>query len=192
MKALYVAAVAALAGLTVTGHAEEKKVSSPLEYTMKDIDGKDVELSKYKGKVVLFVNVASECGLTKQYTGLQELYEKYEKEGFVLVGVPANEFGGQEPGSNEEIKKFCNTKYKVTFPMLAKVVVKGADQVPLYKTLVDATPNKDGKVEQVSWNFEKFLIGRDGKVAARFAPRVEPSAAELKKAIETELAKKAQ
>lgn len=192
MKALYVAAVAALAGLAVTGHAEEKKVSSPLEYTMKDIDGKDVELSKYKGKVVLFVNVASECGLTKQYTGLQELYEKYEKEGFVLVGVPANEFGGQEPGSNEEIKKFCNTKYKVTFPMLAKVVVKGADQVPLYKTLIDATPNKDGKVEQVSWNFEKFLIGRDGKVAARFAPRVEPSAAELKKAIETELAKKAQ
>ena len=162
MKALYVAAVAALAGFTATCFAEEKKVTSPLEYKMKDIDGKEVELSQYKGKVVLFVNVASECGLTKQYAGLQELYEKYEKEGFVLIGVPANEFGAQEPGTDAEIKKFCSTKYKVTFPMLSKVVVKGADQVPLYKTLVEATPDKDGKVKQVGWNFEKFLIGRDG------------------------------
>ncbi len=101
MKLLYVAAVAALAGFTVAGHAEEKKVTSPLEHKMKDIDGKDVELSKYKGKVVLFVNVASECGLTKQYTGLQDLYEKYEKQGFVLIGVPANEFGKQEPGTDD-------------------------------------------------------------------------------------------
>ncbi len=190
MKALYVAAVAALAGFTATCFAEEKKVTSPLEYKMKDIDGKEVELSQYKGKVVLFVNVASECGLTKQYAGLQELYEKYEKEGFVLIGVPANEFGAQEPGTDAEIKKFCSTKYKVTFPMLSKVVVKGADQVPLYKTLVEATPDKDGKVKQVGWNFEKFLIGRDGKVAARFAPTVEPSAAELTKAIKAELEKK--
>ncbi|HEY1188395.1 MAG TPA: glutathione peroxidase [Gemmata sp.] len=156
---------------------------------MKDIDGKEVELSKYKGKVVLFVNVASECGLTPQYTALQALYEKYEKEGFVLIGVPANEFGAQEPGSNAEIKKFCSTKYKVTFPMLEKVVVKGEKQVPLYKTLVEATPNK-GKVEQVSWNFEKFLVGRDGKVVARFAPRTKPDAPEVTKAIEAELAKK--
>ncbi len=191
MKVLYVAAVAALAVFTATCFAEDKKVTSPLEYKMKDIDGKDVDLSKYKGKVVLFVNVASECGLTKQYTGLQDLYEKYEKEGFVLIGVPANEFGGQEPGTDAEIKKFCNTKYKVTFPMLSKVVVKGKEQVPLYKTLVEATPDKDGKVKQVGWNFEKFLIGRDGKVAARFAPNVEPSAAELTKAIKAELEKKA-
>lgn len=190
MKALFVAAVAAVAGFTLACNAEDKKVSSPLEYTMKDIDGKDVELSKYKGKVVLFVNVASECGLTPQYTALQALYEKYEKEGFVLIGVPANEFGGQEPGSNEEIKKFCSTKYKVTFPMLEKVVVKGEKQVPLYKTLVAATPNKDGKTEEVSWNFEKFLVGRDGKVVARFSPRTKPDAPEVAKAIETELAKK--
>nr|WP_239465935.1 glutathione peroxidase [Gemmata sp. SH-PL17] len=158
---------------------------------MKDIDGKDLELSKFKGKVVLFVNVASACGLTKQYTGLQELYEKYQKDGFVLVGVPANEFGKQEPGSDEEIKKFCDTNYKVTFPMLSKVVVKGDGQVPLYKTLVEATPNDKGKVEQVSWNFEKFLIGRDGKVVARFKPQVEPNAPELVKAIKAELDKPA-
>lgn len=189
MKALLVATVAAVAGFALVGHAEDKKVSSPLEYKMKDIDGKEVELSKYKGKVVLFVNVASECGLTPQYTALQALYEKYEKEGFVLIGVPANEFGAQEPGSNAEIKKFCSTKYKVTFPMLEKVVVKGEKQVPLYKTLVEATPNK-GKVEQVSWNFEKFLVGRDGKVVARFAPRTKPDAPEVTKAIEAELAKK--
>lgn len=190
MKALYVAAAAALLGLVTTGHAEDKKVSSPLDYTLKDIDGKDVELSKYKGKVVMFVNVASECGLTPQYTALQALYEKYEKEGFVLIGVPANEFGSQEPGSDAEIKKFCSTKYKVTFPMLSKVVVKGDGQVPLYKTLVAATPNKDGKVEEVGWNFEKFLVGRDGKVAARFKPTVKPESDEIKKAVEAELAKK--
>ena len=190
MKALFVATVAALAGFALVGRAEDKKVS-PLEYTLKDIDGKDVELSKYKGKVVMFVNVASECGLTPQYTALEALYEKYQKQGFVLIGVPANEFGGQEPGSNEEIKKFCTTKYKVTFPMMAKVVVKGKGIVPLYKTLTEATPNKDGKVEDVSWNFEKFLVGRDGKVVARFAPRTKPDAPEVLKAIETELAKKA-
>nr|WP_320686563.1 glutathione peroxidase [Gemmata algarum] len=163
---------------------------SPLDYTLKDIDGKDIELSKYKGKVVLFVNVASECGLTPQYTALQSLYEKYEKDGLVLIGVPANEFGSQEPGTDAEIKKFCNTKYKVTFPMLSKVVVKGDKQVPLYKTLVEATPNKDGKVEQVSWNFEKFLVGRDGHVVARFKPQTKPDAPEVTKAIEAELAKK--
>ncbi|MDY3551757.1 glutathione peroxidase [Gemmata sp. JC717] len=163
---------------------------SPLDYTLKDIDGKDLELSKYKGKVVLFVNVASECGLTPQYTALQSLYEKYEKDGLVLIGVPANEFGSQEPGTDAEIKKFCNTKYKVTFPMLSKVVVKGDKQVPLYKTLVEATPNKDGKVEQVSWNFEKFLVGRDGHVVARFKPQTKPDAPEVTKAIEAELAKK--
>ena len=191
MKALFVAAAAALLGLATAGTAEDKKVSSPLDYTVKDIDGKDLELSKFKGKVVLFVNVASECGLTPQYKALQELYEKYEKDGLVLVGVPANEFNAQEPGSNEEIKKFCTTKYKVTFPMLSKVVVKGDGQVPLYKTLVEATPGKDGKTEQVSWNFEKFLVGRDGKVVGRYESKVKPMSDELTKAIETELKKSA-
>jgi glutathione peroxidase len=137
------------------------------------------------------VNVASECGLTPQYKGLQELYDKYEKDGFVLIGVPANEFGKQEPGTDAEIKTFCTTKYKVTFPMMSKVVVLGDKQIPLYKTLVEATPDKDGKVKPVSWNFEKFLIGRDGKVAGRFSPRVEPMSDEVTKAIKTELDKPA-
>ena len=191
MKALYVAAVAALFGFAATCHSEDKKVTSPLDNKMTDIDGKDYDLSKLKGKVVLFVNVASQCGYTKQYTGMQELYEKYEKDGFVLVGVPANEFGKQEPGTEEEIKKFCSTKYKVTFPMTAKVVVKGDGQVPLYKTLVAATPDKDGKEQQVGWNFEKFLVGRDGTVVGRYKSGVEPMSAELTKAIKAELDKPA-
>ena len=191
MKALYVAAVAAVLGFGLACQAEDKKVTSPLDNKMTDIDGKDFDLSKLKGKVVLFVNVASQCGYTKQYTGMQELYEKYEKDGFVLVGVPANEFGKQEPGTEEEIKKFCSTKYKVTFPMTAKVVVKGDGQVPLYKTLVAATPDKDGKEQQVGWNFEKFLVGRDGTVVGRYKSGVEPMSAELTKAIKAELAKPA-
>jgi glutathione peroxidase len=189
MKALYLAAVAALFGFVAACQAEDKKVSSPLSYTMKDIDGKDYDLSKLKGKVVLFVNVASQCGYTKQYSGLQELYEKYEKDGFVIVGVPANDFNKQEPGTDAEIKEFCSTKYKVTFPMLSKVVVKGEKQVELYKTLVAAMPNKEGKVEQVGWNFEKFLVDRDGKVVARFKSAVEPNSPELTKAIKSELDK---
>jgi glutathione peroxidase len=183
MKALYVATVAALVGFIAACQAEDKKVT-PLSYTMKDIDGKDYDLSKLKGKVVLFVNVASKCGYTKQYTGMQELYEKYEKDGFVLVGVPSNDFGMQEKGSDEEIKKFCTTNYKVTFPMLSKVVVKGDKQVELYKTLIEATPTKDGKVEQVGWNFEKFLVGRDGHVVKRFRSKVVPEDPTLIEAIE--------
>jgi glutathione peroxidase len=191
MKALYAAAFAAVIGFAATCQAEDKKVTTPLEGKLKDIDGKDYDLSKLKGKVVLFVNVASQCGYTKQYTGMQELYEKYEKDGFVLIGVPANEFGKQEPGSDEEIKKFCTSKYKVTFPMMSKVVVKGEDTIPLYKSLLAATPDKNGKTVEVGWNFEKFLVGRDGKVAGRFKSGVEPMSAELTKAIKTELDKPA-
>jgi glutathione peroxidase len=191
MKALYTAAVAALLGLATAGHAEDKKVSSPLGYKLKDIDGKEFDLARLKGKVVLIVNVASACGYTPQYKGLQELYEKYEKDGLVVIGVPSNEFGKQEPGSDKEIKEFCSTKYKVTFPMMSKVVIKGNGQVPLYQTLVAATPGKDGKVQQVGWNFEKFLIGRDGKVAGRFKSGVEPMSDELTKAIKAELEKPA-
>ena len=189
MKTLYIAAAVALFGTAASCRAEDKPVSSPLDYKLTDIDGKEYDLSKLKGKVVLIVNVASECGLTPQYAGLQELYEKYEKEGFVIIGVPANEFGMQEPGTDVEIKKVCTAKYKVTFPMMSKVVVKGDKKVPLYKTLVEATPNKAGKVEEVSWNFEKFLIGRDGKVVARFKPAVKPDAEEVTKAVKAELAK---
>jgi glutathione peroxidase len=168
---------------------EDKAVTSPLAYKLKDIDGKDYDLSKLKGKVVLFVNVASECGYTPQYEGLQDLYTKYEKDGLVVIGIPSNEFGKQEPGTNDDIKKFCTTKYKVTFPMMSKVVVKGKGQVPLYKTLVDATPNEKGQVQQVGWNFEKFLVGRDGKVVGRFKSAVAPDADDLVKAIKTELDK---
>jgi glutathione peroxidase len=190
MKALYVATVAAALGLVAACQAEDKKVT-PLTGTIKDIDGKEFDLSKLKGKVVLFVNVASKCGYTKQYTGMQELYEKYEKDGFVLVGVPSNDFGMQEKGTDAEIKEFCSTKYKVTFPMMSKVVVKGDKQIDLYKTLIEATPNKDGKVEQVAWNFEKFLVSREGKVVGRYKSAVEPMSAELTKAIKTELDKPA-
>lgn len=192
MKALYLAAVAALIGFGVACYAEEpagvKKVT-PLEGKLKDIDGKDYDLAKLKGKVVLFVNVASECGYTPQYEGLQKLYEKYGKDGLVVVGVPSNEYGKQEPGSDKEIKEFCSSKYKVTFPMMSKVVIKGAKQIPLYKTLTEATPNKDGKVEQVGWNFEKFLIARDGTVAGRFKSAVAPEDKDFVKAIKAELDK---
>jgi glutathione peroxidase len=187
----FAVAAVALAGWAGVGTGEDKTVTSPLDYKLKDIDGKEYDLAKLKGKVVLLVNVASECGYTPQYEGLQELYAKYEKDGLVVVGVPSNEFGKQEPGSNEDIKKFCTTKYKVTFPMMSKVVVKGKEQVPLYKTLVAATPNAQGKTEEVGWNFEKFLIGRDGKVAGRFKSAVAPDAPELTKAIKTELDKPA-
>ena len=182
-------AVAILAAFAVTGHAEDKKVS-PLAQKMKSIDGKDLDLSKYKGKVVLIVNVASKCGYTPQYKGLQELYTKYEGDGLVVLGVPANDFGKQEPGTEEDIQKFCSSKYSVTFPMTAKVVVKGADKVELYKILTAATPNKDGKVEEVGWNFEKFLIGRDGAVAGRYKSGVAPDNEDLVKAIKAQLEKK--
>lgn len=189
MKVLYVAAAAAALGFATACTAEDKKMS-PLAHTMKDIDGKDYDLSKLKGKVVLFVNVASACGYTPQYKGLQELHDKFSKDGLVIVGVPSNEFGRQEPGTDAEIKEFCSLKYKVAFPMLSKVVVKGDGQVPLYKALVEATA-KDGKVEQVGWNFEKFLIGRDGLVAGRFKSGVEPTSDVLTKAIKAELDKAA-
>src|SRR6188768_3618972 len=147
MKALGLAAVTALLALAFTCHAEDNKVTGPLSYKLKDIDGKEYNLSNLKGKVVLVVNVASECGYTPQYKGLQELYEKYEKDGLVVIGVPSNEFGKQEPGTDKQIKEFCSSNYKVTFPMMSKVVIKGDKQVPLYKTLTEATPDKDGKVK---------------------------------------------
>src|SRR5262249_45356312 len=141
MKALYVAAFAAMLGFGLACYAEDKKVG-PLDHKLTDIDGKEYDLAKLKGKVVLIVNVASKCGYTPQYEGMQELYTKYNKDGFVLIGVPANEFGKQEPGTDAEIKEFCTSSYKVTFPMMSKVVVKGDKIVPLYKTLIEATPNK--------------------------------------------------
>jgi len=163
-----------------------KKVAPALNFKMKSLDGKEVDLARYQGKPVLIVNVASQCGYTPQYEGLQKLYSKYEKDGLVVLGVPANDFGKQEPGTEEEIQKFCSSKYSVTFPMTSKVVVKGKDKVELYKILTAATA-KDGKVEEVGWNFEKFLIGRDGKVAGRFKSAVAPDSEDLTKAIKTAL-----
>lgn len=164
-----------------------KAVSGPLDFNLKTIDGKAAPLSQYKGKVVLLVNVASQCGLTPQYKGLQKLYDEFSKEGLVIVGVPANEFGKQEPGTNDEIKTFCETKYKVTFPMMSKIVVKGDGIDPLYQYLTSKDTN--GKFAgPITWNFEKFLIGRDGKVIARFAPRTAPDAADLRDAVRKALA----
>jgi glutathione peroxidase len=169
--------------------AEDRKMPGPLDFKLTDIDGKEFDLARLKGKVVLIVNVASECGYTPQYKGLQELYSKYEKDGLVIVGIPSNDFGRQEPGSNEEIKKFCTTRYKVTFPMMAKAVVRGEGQLPLYKVLIEATPDDSGRIQQVAWNFEKFLIGRDGQVVGRFKSAVAPESEELLRAIRRELEK---
>jgi glutathione peroxidase len=166
----------------------DKTVGSVLDYKMKGIDGKEVDLSQYKGKVVMIVNVASKCGYTKQYTGLEAAYEKYKDRGFVIIGVPANEFGHQEPGTDEEIVKFCTSNFNVTFPMLSKVVVKGEGITPLYEQLT--TKEKDPKLNGViRWNFEKFLVGRNGEVVNRFYSKTAPESAELTGAIETELSK---
>ncbi len=160
--------------------------SSVHEFTLNSIDGKPAALSAYKGKVLLLVNVASKCGYTPQYAGLQSLYAKYKDKGLVIIGVPANNFGGQEPGSNEEIKTFCTRTYNVTFPVMAKVSVKGSDATPLYQYLTDkaANPAVGGDVR---WNFTKFLVGKDGKPVQRFEPGVTPDSPELAMAIEKAL-----
>jgi glutathione peroxidase len=168
----------------------KEAAKGPLEVEMETLDGKKVNLAKkYKGKVVLLVNVASKCGNTPQYKPLQALHEKYGKKGLAVVGVPCNQFRGQEPGTAEEIAEFCSTKYGVTFDLLAKVDVNGKDAAPLYAWLTseETDPKFAGKIP---WNFEKFLIGRDGNVAARFNHRTKPDSEEVVKAIETELAKK--
>jgi glutathione peroxidase len=154
---------------------------------LKDIDGKDTSLKTYAGKALLVVNVASECGYTRQYSGLEALWRKYKDQGLVVLGFPSNDFGGQEPGSNEEIKKFCSSKFDVTFPLFDKVTVKGADQHPLYAALTGKDAPFPG---QVKWNFGKFLIGRDGKIVARYDSKTEPDSAELTTAIEAALAAK--
>jgi len=161
--------------------------SGPLDFTMKDIDGKEVDLAKTcKGKVVLIVNVASKCGLTPQYEELQKLYDTYNKRGLVILGFPANEFNAQEPGTNKEIKEFCTSKYKVTFPMFEKIVVKGEGIHPLYKFLTEkeSDPAFPGEIK---WNFTKFLVDRDGKLAARFEPKTTPSDKEVIAAVEKAL-----
>jgi len=178
--------IALLIGLfalqTVTARAE-----SLYDIKLKDIDGKDTSLAAYKGKTLLIVNVASKCGLTPQYKALETTYQKYKDKGFVVLGFPCNQFGGQEPGTNEEIKQFCSGKYNVTFPMFDKLDVNGEKRHALYVALAGKDSPFPGDIK---WNFGKFLIGKDGKIVKRFEPRTTPDSAEVAQAIETVLAAK--
>jgi glutathione peroxidase len=163
--------------------AEPKSI---YDFTMRSIDGEQVSLKSYHGKVVLLVNVASKCGFTPQYAGLEALYEKYKDRGLVIVGIPANNFMSQEPGTDEEIKKFCSNKYNVTFPMMSKVSVKGDDKTPLYVFLTgkETDPQFGGDIK---WNFTKFLFDRNGNPVARFEPNVTPDSPQVTSAIESAL-----
>ena len=183
MKSKFIALFAAMAACSTLTFA-----GSLQEIPIKDIDGKPGSLKAYSGKVVLLVNVASQCGYTKQYKPLEATYRKYKDQGLVILGVPSNDFGGQEPGTAEEIKTFCSSKFDVTFPLLEKVKVKsGPDQHPLYASLTGKDSPFPGEVK---WNFGKFLIGRDGKVLARFQSGDEPDSPAVTKAIEAALAAK--
>jgi glutathione peroxidase len=157
------------------------------DFDVSTIDGQSKKLSDFKGKTLLLVNVASRCGLTPHYTGLEELYRRFAPRGFEVLGFPCNDFGAQEPGTESEIKEFCQSRYDVTFPLFAKVHVKGPEQAPLYKFLTAQASAPDDAGE-IRWNFAKFVVGTDGKVRARFAPTVEPMAAELVTAVEESLA----
>lgn len=191
--AVAVAAAAAVARVEEPApQGEQTKEKAPVhslyEFTMSDIDGKETSLGTYKGKVLLLVNTASRCGFTPQYEGLEKLYEQYKERGFVVLGFPANDFLGQEPGTNAEIKQFCSSKYAVTFPMFAKISVKGDRKAPLYKYLTEKQSNPQFAGE-ISWNFNKFLVGRDGAILNRFGSRTAPDDKELIAAIEAALAK---
>lgn len=163
--------------------------SSIFDFKMKDIDGKDVKLKKYKGDVLLVVNTASKCGYTPQYESLQATFDKYKGQGFTVLGFPANNFGGQEPGTEAEIKEFCTSKYKVTFPMFAKISVKGDDKDPLYDFLTSKETNPEFAGD-ITWNFNKFLIDRKGKIVARFSSKDKPDGEAVTQAIEKYLAAK--
>ena len=199
MKQLLAAAAAVALGVTAMAKPgdikdtvkEPTKVAAKsggaLDFTVKTIDGQDKKLSDYQGKVVLLVNVASKCGLTPQYKALEAVHQKYKDQGLVVIGFPANNFNGQEPGTNEEIKQFCTTKYNVTFPMMSKISVKGDDKHPLYKFLTEGKAGEDfaGDIE---WNFAKFLVDRNGNVMARFGSRTTPDSPQVNEAIEKALA----
>lgn len=185
MRIFHLLTAAALLAFVSTAAAAEKE-GSVLDHTVKDIKGQDVDLADYKGKVLLIVNTASKCGYTPQYKGLAALHEKYADRGLVVLGFPSNDFGKQEPGTEEEIAEFCSTNYNVQFPMFSKVVVKGPEQCELYEELTSANPEFAGPVK---WNFEKFLISRDGKVVGRFASAIGPDAPKLTEQLEAELAK---
>lgn len=172
-----------LSAAAVCAGAAESLYKIPL----KDIDGKGASLKPYQGKVMLIVNVASKCGFTPQYTGLEALYEKYKDQGLAVLGFPCNQFGGQEPGTDAEIKTFCSTHYDVTFPLFDKLEVNGAHRHPLYAWLAGGNSPVAGDIR---WNFTKFLIGRDGKILQRFDSKVKPDSSEMVQAIEAALAAK--
>lgn len=178
---------AGVSGSVADKNKETNKMTehSVYDFKVKDIDGSDVSLSDFKGKVLLFVNVASQCGYTPQYKGLQEVYAKYKDKGFVVLGFPCNQFGGQEPGSNSEIKQFCSLNYSVSFPLFDKIDVNGKNTHPLYAYLKANSKSLLG--ENVKWNFTKFLVGKDGKVIDRFGSMTEPMS--ISKEIELALAK---
>lgn len=182
--------LASLLGL-VPLHAQEPTAPATaqpvLDLVVKDIDGNEVNLSKYQGQVVLVVNVASKCGLTKQYKELEALYDQFGDKGFVILGFPCNQFMNQEPGSEAEIKQFCQSKYEVSFPLFSKIAVNGEKRAELYQRLT-ALETKPVGAGDISWNFEKFLIDRNGQVIARFSPRTTPSDKQLVAAIEAALA----
>lgn len=161
-------------------------MTSLYDIALQTIDGKPASLADHEGKVLLLVNVASKCGLTPQYEGLERLHERYAERGFSVLGFPSNQFGGQEPGTAEEIQEFCSTTYGVTFPLFEKADVNGDEQQPLYSELTQVR-DADGAAGDVQWNFEKFLVDTTGTVVGRFRPRVEPESAELVEAIESRL-----
>ncbi len=179
----------ALMFATTSRAMAKEATDSVYQFSVKDIDGKDVSLDRYKGEVLLIVNVASQCGLTKPtYPPLEELYRKYKDKGFKVLAFPANNFGAQEPGSNASIKEFCHKTFDVSFDLFAKVSVKGSDQCPLYKFL---TTHPDKKIAgDVAWNFQKYLVGRDGKVIAMFGPRTLPNDKSVVEQVEKALAAK--
>lgn len=193
MKTFAIGAIAvALGGAALAAFALAPKQTSPMKSDSKDIysfkvdtiEGKSKSLADYKGKVLLVVNTASKCGLTPQYEGLEKLYKAHKEEGLVVLGFPANEFAGQEPGTNEEIKEFCSKNYGVSFPMFSKVVVKGENTHPLYQWLLAQTENHN----DIEWNFAKFVVGKDGKVIARFAPKTAPDDPKLIETLKNALA----
>ena len=192
---LILAAVAAAAAAYKLGFILNPSPRAPppeksvYDFTMKNIDGQDINLDAYKGKVVMIVNVASKCGFTPQYEGLEALYDKNKDNGFVILGFPANNFLSLEPGSDTEIKEFCSTKYHVTFPMFSKISVKGSDQHPLYTFLTNKTSDPDFAGD-ISWNFNKFLLDRSGKIVARFGSKDAPESDAVTAAVVKYLAEK--
>jgi len=169
------------------GQLASLHADSIYDIKLKDIDGKDSSLAAYKGQLLLIVNVASKCGFTKQYTGLEAVYQKYKAKGLTVLGMPCNQFGGQEPGSSDEIKQFCSSKYNVTFPLFEKLEVNGDKRHPLYSALVG---KGSPVVGDIKWNFTKFLVGKDGKILGRFESAITPESPELTAAIEAALATK--